>query len=186
MVLRFFYQKKIKINSKKLYKDILDEIPDDLSLIKRFDDFKNLDDVINLAINNEDEEDIDLQQKKKKEQKLSIMDELNNLIEENNNNMSNNEIDELDIYLHNLFTKQELDDFKDDPLKCWTGSQAKLQMDKLNGLAAFIHAMQPSEAPSECLFSISNIIVNEKRTSLKNKKVSLLSFLVSRWKLQQK
>ena len=61
-----------------------------------------------------------------------------------------------------------------------------MEMDILSRDAIFIHTMQPSEAPSECLFSLSNNIVNEKRTSLKNSKISLLTFLVSRWKLQQK
>ena len=116
------------------------------------------------------------------------MDELNVIIEQNNKNKNNpsDGFDELDIYLNKDFNKKDLDLFNDNPLLFWTSDEARVSMDRLSRESIFIFTIQASEAPSECLFSLSNNIVTEKRTQLKNRKISLLTFLVSRWVLYEK
>ena len=105
----------------------------------------------------------------------------------NNSNGSNNdEINELELYLSRKYTKQQKDEYDDNPLLYWNNNARKLEMNKLSRLAIFIHSMQCSESPSENLFSLSNNLINEKRTQLDDTLISLMTFLMSRWKLNKK
>ena len=103
----------------------------------------------------------------------SILDSINDIIELNNIDL--NETNELDCYLNKTFIKEQRQKFDDNPLLFWSNKNTHSEFPKLSKLATFIHAMQASEAPSECLFSLSNNIVNEKRTRLTNEKVSRVS-----------
>ena len=117
---------------------------------------------------------------------VSIMESIDSSIDSiiKENDLSNeDDSNEVDIYLNEKFTEEQKKEYNDNPLIFWNAESTQSELYSLSKLAIFIHTMKESESPSECLFSLGNNVVNEKRTCLSNKKIGMLMFLISRWKL---
>ncbi len=168
------------------------DLKEDIKLIKIWDQYqKSLDPDTEIILNNDN--NINNNNNNNQNQPIKkftqIENEIDALINEQDESDEDSDIeeqvDEIEIYLKEYFSKQLINEYNDNPLAYWTQPKTIKTFPVLSRLSIFILSVQQSEAPSECLFSISNIIVDEKRTSLSNHKVSLLTFLVSRWKLNQ-
>lgn len=179
----------VVIDSKEKYKEALMEIEQDLNLILIYDEYQRQKQRESLSSN----EDVDLGEIEENQNESNVNDTYSMF--DYTANMSavildvkqeKSVKDELNEYLEMKHTKQELKIYDENTLKFWNREIMYSIFPRLTRYALFIAAIQASNTPSECLFSLDNNIVTERRTALGYQKVGRLSFLVSRWKLCKK
>eukprot|EP01083_Nonionella_stella_P094311 264538_1 len=186
-----YTKEQITIDSQQIYDDIIQEIKLDLVFIQCMDEYlenrwqwSQNDSALEEDETEEDQDDDIVQMTQGPKNNIeSMLDEINSMaftrVEEEEEQQLPNE---LDIYLAMQFTQEQLKEYNDNPMILWNTDDMYFKLPKLSRLACFNLSKPPVSSPSECLFSLGNNIVDYKRTLLKTKKVSMLTFLVSRWK----